>query len=167
MGWFTPQLSSAESHKEEIETGTNAYRVIRYTRENNAFTCTAMVCDRRDARRCGVEDGLFSISRRTENPDLYVSYYPAEREASRKLRTRIRIDTFDSRSFLPIQDYPETWVVPDIDRNQDMMYELERAARNGPIEITVKTETFTQKYIRLRDLDGMKRTVTRLCPFEG
>lgn len=50
MGWFTPQLSSAESHKEEIEMGTNAYRVIRYTRENNAFTCTAMVCDRRDAR---------------------------------------------------------------------------------------------------------------------
>lgn len=169
MGIFTaiPQPMLAESHKEAIDSGTSAYRLVRYTRPDNAFTCIAMVCDRRDAQRCDVDDGLFSISKRTEDPNVYISYYPAEREASRKLRTRIRIDTFKSRSFLPIQDYPDTWVVPDIPKNEDMMNELRRAARRGPVEVTVKTETFTQKYIRLRDLDGMTRDVSRLCPYEG
>lgn len=126
-----------------------------------------MICDRWNSQRCSVDDRLFSISKRTEELDVYTSYYPSEREASRKLRTRIRMGTFESRSFLPIQDYPETWIAPSITKNEDMMYELQRAARSGPIEFTVKTETFPQKHIRMRDLDGMKRDVSRLCPYAG
>ncbi len=161
------QMSVAESHKETIDSGTSAYRLVRYTRPDNAFTCIAMICDRRNSQRCDVDDGLFSISKRTEEPDVYISYYPAEREASRKLRTSIRIGTFERRSFLPIQDYPDTWIVPSINKNEDMMYELQRAARSGSVEIVVKTETFPEKFIRMRDLDGMKRDVSRLCPYAG
>ncbi|MDB9857618.1 hypothetical protein OAC63_04415 [Amylibacter sp.] len=161
---LAPSAAMADIGKENIDSGTSAYRLVQYTRENDAFTCTAMLCERRDSQRCGVEDGLFSISKRTEDEFVYISYYPAAREASRKLETRIRIGSFRSRSFLPIQDWSETWVVPDINKNEDMLYEMEREDRSGEIELTIKTETFDQKVMRVRDLDGMKRDVRRLCP---
>ncbi len=164
---LAPSTVMADVGKESIDSGTTAYRLVRYTRENGALTCTAMLCERRDSQRCGVEDGLFSISKRTEDEFIYIGYYPADREASRKLETRIRIGSFRSRSFLPIQDWSETWVVPDINKNEDMLYEMEREDRSGEIELAIKTETFDQKIMRVRDLDGMKRDVRRLCPFGG
>ncbi len=162
-----PISATAEVTKENIESGTTDYRIVRYTRENNAMTCTAMVCERRDSHQCGTQDGLFSVSKRTEEDLVYISYYPAEREASRKLRTEIRIGGFQSRSFLPIQDYPETWVVPDLTTNEDMLYEIERENRVGPVELSIQTESFSQKFMRMIDYDGMKRDVTRLCPTRG
>lgn len=162
-----PAIATAEVTKENIESGTTDYRIVRYTRANNALTCTAMVCERRDSHRCGTQDGLFSVSKRTEEDLVYISYYPAEREASRKLHTEIRIGGFQSRSFLPIQDYPETWIVPDIVTNEDMIYEIERENRTGPVDISIQTETFSQKFMRMVDYNGMKRDVTRLCPTKG
>jgi hypothetical protein len=161
------ETSKAETTKENIESGTTAYRIVRYIRPDNALSCIAMVCERRNSERCGVKDGLFSISKRTEEPDVYISYYPAEREASRKLRTSIRIGTFENRSFMPIQDYPETWIVPNVTENEDMLYEMQREDRNGPIKLVIQTETFEKKIIRVRDLDGMKKDVMRLCPYRG
>ncbi|MEJ6710324.1 MAG: hypothetical protein QNK92_16280 [Amylibacter sp.] len=48
-----------------------------------------------------------------------------------------------------------------------MLYEMEREDRNGQVELTIKTETFDQKFKRVHDFDGMKRDVRRLCPFRG
>jgi hypothetical protein len=162
-----PEKSVAEITKENIESGTTAYRIVRYTRPDNALSCIAMVCERRDSGRCSVKDGLFSISKRTEEPDVYISYYPADREASRKLRTSIQIGTFEKRSFMPIQDYPETWIVPNVTENEDMLYEMQREDRKGPIELVIQPETFEKKFIRVRDLDSMKKDVMRLCPYRG
>ncbi|MEJ6710325.1 MAG: hypothetical protein QNK92_16285 [Amylibacter sp.] len=103
-----PSTAMADVGKESIDSGTTAYRLVRYTRENDALTCTAMLCESCDSQRCGVEDGLFSISKRTEDEFVYISYYPADREASRRLETRIRIGNFRSCSFLTIQDWLET-----------------------------------------------------------
>lgn len=151
-------------NKENIESGTQKYRLVRYTRDGGAQTCTAMVCERRNSQRCGVEDGLFTISKRTEDDYVYVSYYPADREASRRLKTRIQIGSFRSRSFYPVKGYTDTWIVPNITENADMLHEMERADRQGPIKILTKTESFPNKAMLVRDFDGMKSDVRRLCP---
>ncbi len=163
LSLVVPTLSIAQVEKEEIDSGTPDYRLVRYL-EDTLNTCIAYVCPKRNSQRCSVRDELFSLTKRTAEDYIYVSYYPFENEADKSLKTSLQIATFAKRTYEPIQNWPNTWIVPYNNESDDILDELERALRPGPVSIKAKTEGFPERRMILRDLEGMKRDILRLCP---
>ena len=126
-------------------------------------TCTAMICDTSRMPNCEMYDGLLTVAKKTTENQIYVAYFPAEGEMDTNMATSIQVKGRPGISIMPVQNYSETWVVPDSQQNDQLLRWMKQISAAGKIPVNVQTGEFRERQFTVRNLNRIETKLRNEC----